>query len=188
MGEEFSPEEMRVEAYRAAPRGRSDQITAREAALLTEHRQREAAARTASGTSASFVGHPFDSAADVPQEIEMKEDSSSSSHAPLDPFAGDPFTGGAFAQQQSQQQQQGAFGAFAPTQQRQQQPNAFAQSHNAFAQQQQPQNHSGVPLAMPSQSAPSVEPRLTAHETTQFSAASFGFENVPETAPPPRFC
>lgn len=186
---DLSPEELRAAAYAMAPRGLSPEVNQREMQLLEEHRSREQNMRNAAN------GLPPGPSASGASGSHMTQQHIATS----DPFAQSNFP--------SQQQSNLGFGA--------PQNPTFPSMPDAFAsqpQQQQPARF-GVPpvqsqnvadpspfgVASPTRapdianftSPPNVQqtsiPPMNSEADKQFSAAKFGFADVPETAPQPQF-
>lgn len=178
---EMSPEEMRCRAYMAAPRGMSPEVIQAEMQMAAVHK--------------------------------AKVNCVSNGGKQMPPTSGDPFSSGAPPQQnsifgsaaQAQVPNAGAFGQYQPQMVGAQPPTVapspfgaaapvaggaspfgaptgsgsvpFTGSANAFGQPQHPAQIAEAGNAVP----------LSAAAEQQFSASQFGFAQVPETAPPPRF-
>lgn len=170
---DWSPEELRVQAYQMAPRGMSTEVTQRESQLLAEHQ----AKLDALSRGGMHAADPISSSA-----FRMKDPFAQDANAPSQPHQ----TFGAF----------GAVNGGAPPQPFVQQPAQMApqqmlDSHSPFMAPAQQganmfaQNPSfGQPPLAPVQNPAPVSD--SAHDA-QFSATQFGFAKVPEAAPPPKF-
>lgn len=190
---DLSPEEVRVMAYSMAPRGMSADVTRQEAQLVAAHRAKvDALLRggmqtnaRAAGTNGFEVKDPFAQKPAGPPQLNAgfngAPNNSGFAAPPSNPGFGG--FGGANMNDSAQQQQGNAFGL--PSQQipPQSQPpfgggqppnNSFAQNHNSGPAQQ------SVPI-------PNAAPVATAAHDPQFTATQFGFANVPEAAPPPKY-
>jgi len=210
---DISPEELRVNAYMQAPRGKSEAVSASENNLVQEHQAKEAQARAAN-PSANNNG--------------MQSQRQPQAIATLDPFASNGGGGGGYnsnngynnssgmndvrqqpsdpfassGHQQSQYQPQNnapfsngaSFGSSsfgAPTSTHTPvQPSTLPSIQTPFVNT-TPQQPASTPFTVPMTTptlTPKPEANLTQKDVAQFNAQSFGFDPVPETAPPPRFC
>lgn len=201
--DDISPEELRVNAYmQAPPRGKSDSVTASERNLVEEYKAKEARARgpnTNTGMSnmqrqpqAIATQDPFASNGGGGGGYNENNGMNDMRQEPSDPFAS--------ANQHGQYQQQQApfgngasfgtpsYGAPTPTPA----PISLPSIQTPFVNT-TPQQPATTPFAAP-MATPTLTPKLpeAAHlsqkDVTQFNAQSFGFDPVPETPPPARFC
>lgn len=194
---DMSPEELRVEAYRMAPRGMANEVTQRESQLVAEHKAKEDAFyrvgkqnRGAANLNLPQAKDPFAAGASQPQGSSFGSNFGAQPHTPSAsqmPFGGQssrpshPFG--------SSQQGQNTFGATTQFV-AQPQPSSFGPPQHQSASFAQPSEQTGVFSQPPPQAAPhvsAVAQPLSSAEEQQFSASQFGFSKVPESAPPPQF-
>ncbi len=166
IGDEYSPDEMRVQAYRAGPpRSNNPDVARREAELLREHQAKEAAARARGKPQPIAARDPFAGALGNGPSTFGGNDSTMAAVAPFSASNPSPFG--------------------APT--NASAPSPFGNSNPSAFGSNQPTQAQG-PFSTPVQPTTKQEPMLSTRDLTQYSAPSFGFDPVPETAPPPRFC
>lgn len=178
IGDEYSPDEMRVQAYRAAPRGNAPEVARREGELLRVHQEKEAAARARDKPQPIAARDPFAGAQENGTSTfgssnhNSNNDNSMSTGSPFGTNNSNPFGAPTNVTAAS------SFGNFNPT--------PFSSSTPALMQ---------GPFSTPSQQQPATNmvkqestPSLSTRDLAQYNAPSFGFDPVPETAPPPRFC
>ncbi|CAN8065270.1 unnamed protein product [Agarophyton chilense] len=183
---DISPEELRALAYSLAARGVSPQVVQKEGEMVSDHRAKvDALSRGGMQTHAPLGSNT----------IQMR-----------DPFVGgDGFSSGHIGHNNStgmpmeHEQHMGnpfnaqpagnPFGQAAPFGQQQQQASPFQQQHQPATPFQQPAPfEQPAGQSMPQNATQTTPPQnITPAQEQQFSAPQFGFANVPETAPPPRF-
>lgn len=168
---DVSPEELRALAYSMAPRGISPQVSQKEGQMVAEHR-----AKVDALSRGGLQTHPPARSNTIQMQDPFAEDGGFSGgfHAPSDRSS----------QMSMEQTAQGSnqFGS-QPVGNPFGQGVAFGHQPQGSPFQQTPQSQ---PQPSPSISAPTSQ-HITPAQEQQFSAAQFGFANVPETAPPPQF-
>lgn len=181
LDDDFSPEELRALAYGAAPRGKSAEVSQKEAAMVAEHRAKlDAVTRPPHASNKSSNAHhaqpPNDPFSNAPATQLQATDPFSNAPA----FPMEVANGGQFQQNMAAEQSMpspfGKPNAPVPN-------NLFNQLATAPALQ-----PSAAPLTGMSQQAHAQHQQGgNAHVDEQFASSQFGFGNVPEVAPPSNF-
>lgn len=204
LDDEHSPDELRVQAYMMAPRGQSAEVNAREMQLVQEHKNKQLAAL---GQLPIATSDPFASNGNGGGEQTMRDSQSN------DPFSSAPNGGGTFGRSAGNVAMSfdgDPFGSQPSNAGNDAPPPAFGGASNASpfgggAAGPSPFGGTVTAAASPAPAAfggngnenlvPPLpgngvkqESSLAEHEVKAFNAQSFGFDPIPETAPPARFC